>query len=94
MSEMEDIADMEFDNLFQHVDLGELDDSRAAHGQDLSEELLGVILAPADDTAKYIGDGTPAVGWCEEPSSGMALSQASSPSLSVETKIHVIKAGP
>ena len=59
MSEMEDIADMEFDNLFQSVDLGKLDDSRVAHGQDLSEELLGAVLAPADDTPSTLGMAHP-----------------------------------
>ena len=51
MSEIEDIADMEFDELLQHVGSGELDviESRT-DGQDLSEEVLGVVLAPTDDT--------------------------------------------
>ena len=55
MSEIEDIANMEFDNLFQHVNLGELDISQVAHEQDLLEELLGVILVPADDTLSTSG---------------------------------------
>ena len=46
MSEIEDIADtcMEFDKL--HVDLGKLDVVKShTDGQDMSEELLGTVLA-------------------------------------------------
>ena len=52
---MEHIANIKFDNVFQHVDFGELDGSQVAHGQDLSEELLGVGSAPADDTLGMSG---------------------------------------
>ena len=52
MSEMEEIAGMEFNNLFQHVDLGKLDSSQVVHGQDLSEELFGIFSAPADNTCQ------------------------------------------
>ena len=51
MSEIEDIADTEFDELLEHVDLGELDvvESRT-DWQDMSEEPLDVVLVPVDDT--------------------------------------------
>ena len=47
MSEIEDIADMEFDKLLQHIDVGELDlvESRTIR-QDVPEELLDVVLFP------------------------------------------------
>ena len=49
MSEIGDIADTEFDD---QVHLGEFDvvDSRINERLDMSEELLGVISDPADDT--------------------------------------------
>ena len=47
MSETKDNADTEFDELLQHTDLGELDEVELhTDRQDMSEELLGVILAP------------------------------------------------
>ena len=51
MSEMKDIAGTEFDELLQQVHLGEVDvvNSRINERLDMSEELLVVVLAPADD---------------------------------------------
>ena len=51
MSEIKDVADTKFDELLEHIALGELDivESRA-NGHDVSEELLGIGSAPADDT--------------------------------------------
>ena len=50
--DIEDIADMDFCELMQQVHLGELDvvDSRIHERLDMSEELLGVVSDPADDT--------------------------------------------
>ena len=47
----------EFDKLLQQVHLGELDvvDSQINERLDMSEELLGVILAPADNTLSTSG---------------------------------------
>ena len=79
MSEIEDIADIEFDELLQHVDLGELNVVESCtNGWDMSKESLGIVSAPADDTLSM--------------RSGMDSYQGSSPSFSVETKI--IKARP
>ena len=55
MSEIEDIAGMEFDELLQQVHLSELDVRcvvvlRINERLDMSEEMLGVISDPADDT--------------------------------------------
>ena len=52
MSEIEDLADTEFHKLLEPVQLGESDvvNSHINERQDRSEELLGVISAPADDT--------------------------------------------
>ena len=51
MSEIEDIADTEFDELLEHVDLGKLDVVYSrTDKQDVLEELLGVVLVPSDDT--------------------------------------------
>ena len=45
MFEIEDIADMEFDELLEHIDLGELDIVELCTiRQDMSEELLDVVL--------------------------------------------------
>ena len=57
MSEIEDIAETEFDKLLKLVQLGESDavNSHIDEWQDMSEELLGVISAPADDTLKGRG---------------------------------------
>ena len=59
MSEMEDIADMEFGELL--VGLDKLDSELYVvilhtDGQDMLEELLGGCLS---SHAKYVGDGTP-----------------------------------
>ena len=57
MSEIEDIADKEFDELLQQVHLGELDvvDSRINERLDMSEELLGGVSNQADDTLSSSG---------------------------------------
>ena len=53
MSEFEDIADTEFDELhaLEHIDFGELDIVEAhTNRQAMSKELLGVVVVSADDT--------------------------------------------
>ena len=57
MSEVEDIAGTEFDELLQQVHLGELDvfNSHINKPLDMSEELLGIVLAPADDILSMSG---------------------------------------
>ena len=57
MSEIEDITDTEFEELLQQVHLGELDvvDSRINERLDTSEELLGIVSDPADDTLSTSG---------------------------------------
>ena len=56
MSAIEDIADTESDELFQHIDLGKLDVVEShTNGQDLSKELLGIVLAPTNDTLSTYG---------------------------------------
>ena len=58
MSEIKDITDTEFDTLL--LDLGELDIvGPQTDGQDMLEELLGIILAPADDTLSRTGTAHP-----------------------------------
>ena len=56
MSEIKENTDMEFNELLEHVNWGELDvvDS-STDGQDMLEELLGVTLAPVDDTLTLSG---------------------------------------
>ena len=62
VSEIEDIAGTEFDELLlQQMGLGELDvvDSRINQQLDMSEELLGVVSAPADDKlSSWVYHGT------------------------------------
>ena len=74
MSEIEDIANMKFDE--QHVDLGKLGKLDVVKSltvkQDLLEGLLGVVLAPADDTPSTPGWHT-CDGKCKELLSGMDL---------------------
>ena len=59
MSEIEDITGTEFNELhvLQQVHLDELDivDSRKSQQLDISEELLGVVSAPADDALSTSG---------------------------------------
>ena len=57
MSEIEVITDTEFDEVLQQVHLGELDvvDLRITEWLDVSKELLGVVLDPADDTLSTSG---------------------------------------
>ena len=58
ISEIEDIAGTEFDELLlQQMHLGELDvvDSRINQRLDMSEELLGVVSVPADDALSTSG---------------------------------------
>ena len=56
MSEIEHITDTEFGKLLQQVHLGKLDlhvtYSHIVEWQDMPEELLGILSAPADDTFK------------------------------------------
>ena len=62
MSEIKDIAGTEFDELLsQQMHLGELDvvDSRISQRLDMSEELLGVVLVPADDALSTSGTCMP-----------------------------------
>ena len=51
MSELEDIADTEFDEVLELVQLGERDivDSHIDEQLDMSVELLPVFWAPVDD---------------------------------------------
>ena len=60
MSDIEDIAGTKFDEPLQQVHLGERDivDSCINERLDVSEELLGVVLVPADDTL-----GTSGMPW-------------------------------
>ena len=54
---IEDIAGTEFNQLLQQVHLGKLDvvDSCINERLDMSEELLGVVSAAADDTLSTSG---------------------------------------
>ena len=71
-SEIKDMEDMEFDELLEQVDVGELDvvESRVNEWQGMSKELLGIISAPADGIlstsgmASYDGrSGERHLGW-------------------------------
>ena len=66
MSEIEDMAGTEFDELLlQQMHLGELDvvDSRINQRLDMSEKLLGVVSDPANDALSTSG-----MPWgCQEP---------------------------
>ena len=57
MSEIEDIADTEFDELLQQVELGEFNvvDSRINERLDMLEELLGIVLDLANDVLSTSG---------------------------------------
>ena len=57
MSKIEDIVGTEFTELLQQVHLGKLDvvDSHTSERLDMSEKLLGVVSAPADDTITMLG---------------------------------------
>ena len=56
MSEIKDIADMECDQLLEHIDLGKLDIIEfRMDGQDMLENLLGVIVTPTDDALSISG---------------------------------------
>ena len=49
MSEIEDIENMEFEKLLEHVDLGALNLVEVCiDKQDMSEDLLGIVSALAD----------------------------------------------
>ena len=51
MSEIENFAYTGFDELVEHVDLGEPDVVEfCTDSQDMLEELLNVVLVPVDDT--------------------------------------------
>ena len=83
MPEIKDIADTKFNELLEHIDLGELDVVEThTDGQDMSKELLGVVSAPADDTLKVCRRWHARDGRCGELRSGMDLRQVSSPFLS------------
>ena len=83
MSEIKDMADMEFDELLEQVDVGELDvvKSRINKQQDMSKELLGVISAPMDGTLSTSGMAPPD-GRCGELHLRMDSCLGSSPFLS------------
>ena len=57
MFKIEDIAGTEFNELLQQMHLGELNvvDLRIIERLDILEELLGVVLAPVDDTLSTSG---------------------------------------
>ena len=56
MSEIKDIANTEFDKLLEHVDLGKLDIVESnTDEQDMSKELLDIVLAPAYNTLSMLG---------------------------------------
>ena len=56
MSEMEYIANTEFDEQLEHIDLGELNIIKSSTDrQDMSKELLGIIVAPSDDMLSRSG---------------------------------------
>ena len=49
--------------LLEHIDLGKLDVvGLCTDGQDMSQELLGVVSAPTNNTLCTSGDGTPMIG--------------------------------
>lgn len=80
MSEIKDIAGMEFNSLLQHVDLGELDVielrmDRTCQGNCWVSSLFLWM-------SKYVGDGTSAM----EPCLGINSCQGSAPSLYIERK--------
>ena len=62
-SDVYEKADKEFNELLEH-NLGDLDVVKSrTDGQDMSEELLGVVLAPADDTlSTLVFYSTPVIG--------------------------------
>ena len=64
MSEIEDIAVMEYERLLQQVHLSKLDivDSRITERLDMLEELLSVVWDLADD--KYVRDAVAGVKNC------------------------------
>ena len=72
MYEIKDIAETKFDKLLEHIDLGELDivESRT-NERAMSEELLGIISAPADDTLSMLRMAHPHDGRCGELCSGI-----------------------
>ena len=57
MSEIEDIADTEFDEVLQQVQLDECDVVNSCKDEqlDMLEELLAVVSAPADNTLHTLG---------------------------------------
>ena len=60
MSYIEDIANTELDNLLEHIELGELNIVHShINRQDMSEELLDIIVAPKDDTHSRLGMAHP-----------------------------------
>ena len=56
MSEIENIANTEFGKLLQHIDSRELDTVKwLTDGQDMLEELLGIVMAAANDMISTLG---------------------------------------
>ena len=56
MSDIEDIANSEFNELLEHFDLGELYAVESStDGQDMSKELLGIVTATTDDALSTSG---------------------------------------
>ena len=72
MSKIENIGGTEFDELLQQVHFGkhDVDYSHIIEWQDMSEELLGVVSAPASDRSSTSGMA-PRDGSCHEPCSWM-----------------------
>ena len=84
MSEIE----KEFDQLIQNTDPAKLDVAYSPmEGQDMSEELLGVVSAPANDTQRTLRMA-PRDGACEGLSSGVDSCQGSPPSLLIMPRPH------
>ena len=89
MSKIEDIADMEFGKLLEHVDLGELDIAKShLHRQDtLSDELLGVVLALEDDMLSTLGMAHIHDGRCGELCLGNGWTRARGPLFLFPTEV-------
>ena len=80
MSEIGNIADTNLDKLLEKVHLGKLDivDLHTDEQQDVSEELLGVLSTPADDTSSTSWKA-PHDGRCRELHLWMDSCQGPSP---------------
>ena len=82
MSDIKDMADMEFDEVLEQVVVGETDvfKLRINEQQDMSKELLGIVLAPVVGTLSTLGMAPRDVR-CGELHLGMDSCLGSSPSL-------------